>query len=463
MRRIWSIAAWMALAAALCATVSAAGIERRIKNAGRELVYLSSEPLASSAPAPVLVFLHGNEYASMETVRGYFKQWEQAARDQGWNLVLPWNGGAYSFTSDAGVRAITAILDDFATHANVDRRRVFLAGHGDGAPAVFYALSRSPDRWAAGLAIGGDVGRAIDSNRLFAGNAAAIPILWVYEEERLRALQQSIGRLQSAGLDLSLLAADEFTVKDSVAWLKPREKESLPIRVDYETGSPGFTQAYWVSIRDFDFRLRNDALDSTRVDPGTGAFLRLGGFGYDPGGSGPGLRVKWLPEKYKGPLKQEDVIVSIAGTMIEDSRHYGEFMEAQRESRDVGIILLRGGKSQRLEARIVIPHREEEETARVHAEYLKDSAEIMLVSRGARALAVTVPAAWAPVKLSWNGLDMADAAGAGCWTLVDSQPKATKGCAGPEASEETATPKPIQSAEPSGHFVPPGAGNAGMR
>lgn len=463
MRRIWSIAGWIALAVVACAAVSAASVERRVKDAGRELVYLSSEPLASREPAPVLVFLHGNEYASVETVRSYFKQWEQAARDQGWNLVLPWNGGAYSFTSDAGVRAVTAILDDFATHANVDRRRVFLAGHGDGAPAVFYALSRSPDRWAAGLAIGGDVGRAIDSNRLFAGNAAAIPILWVYEEERLRALQQSIGRLQSAGLDLSLLAADEFTVKDSVAWLKPHAKESLPVRVDYETGSPGFTQAYWVDIRGFDFRLRNDALDSTRVDPGTGAFLRLGGFGYDPGGSGPGLRVKWLPEKYKGPLQQEDVIVSIAGTMIEDSRHYGEFMEAQRESRDVGIILLRGGKSQRLEARIVIPHRDEEETARVHAEYLKDSGEIMLVSRGARALAVTVPAAWAPVKLSWNGLDMADAAGAGCWTLVDSQPKATKGCAGPEASEETATPKSIQSAEPSGHFVPPGTGNAGMR
>ncbi len=440
---------------------SAASIERHVKDGDRELIYLSSEPLPSKEPAPVLVFLHGNEYATVETVRSYFRQWEQAARDQGWNLVLPWNAGAYSFTSDAGVRALATILDDFAKCANIDRQRIFLAGHGDGAPAVFYALSRSPDRWAAGLAIGGDVGRVIDSNRLFAGNAATIPILWVYEEERLSVLQQSISRLQTAGLNLSLLAADEYTVKDSIAWLKPHRAETLPVRVDYETGSPDFAQAFWVSIRGFDFSLRNDALDSTRVDPGTGAFLRLGGFGYDPTGSGPGLRVKWLPENYKGPLKREDVIVSIAGTMIEDSRHYGEFMEEQRESRDVGIIVLRDGKSLRLEARIVIPHREEDETARVHAEYFKESHEIMLVSRGAQSLTVTVPKDWAPVKLSWNGLDMVDAASAGCWTLAEGQPNAKKGCATAAPAQESASPKAVPGDHHSSRKPRASSGNSG--
>ncbi len=462
MRRIWSVAGWIAIAAVVCSSAFAVSLERRIKDGDRELIYLSSEPLASKEPAPLLVFLHGNETASVEMVRSYFKQWEEAAREEGWNLVLPWNGGAYSFASDAGVRALAAILEDYAKRTPVDRQRVFLAGHGDGAPAVFYALSRSPDRWAAGLAIGGDAGRVIDSNRLFAGNAAAIPILWVYQEERLPALQQSIDRLQSAGLNLSLLAANEFTVKDSIAWLKPHRAEFPPVRVDYETGSPEFTTAFWVSIRGFDFRLRNDALDSTRVDPGTGAFLRLGGFGYDPAGDGPGLRVKWLPANYKGPLKREDVIVSIAGTMIEDARHYGEFMEAQRESRDVGVILLRNGKSQRLEARIVIPHREEEETARVHAEYLKDSGEIMLVSRGAQSLAVTVPEGWAPVKLSWNGLDIADAASAGCWSLVDGQPKATKGCASGGPIPGFAPPTAVQSGDRNGRKAPAGGGSDGM-
>ncbi|MCZ2153027.1 MAG: hypothetical protein LC114_03830 [Bryobacterales bacterium] len=440
MQRILLITAWLTLALLAIESAAAAAIEHSVQSGGRNLVYLSSKPVSSEQAAPVLVFLHGNEHASIETVRSYFAQWENAVHEQGWNLVLPWSAGAYSFTSDTGVHALDAILDDYATRVKIDRERVYLAGHGDGAPAVFYALSRRPERWAAGLAIGGDVGRAIETNRLFAGNAAAIPILWVYEEERQALLRQSIERLKSAGFDLSLLAANEFSVKDSIAWLGPRHAEAIPVRVDYETGSPDFTRNRWVNIRSFDFSLRNDALDSTRVDPGTGAFLRLGGFGYDPAGPGPGLRVKWLPNNYKGPLKQEDVIASIGGIMIEDARHYAEFMEAQRESRDVGIILLRNGKAQRIETRIVIPHREETDTARVHGEYLADAGEIMLVSRGVKALEVTVPDAWAPVKLSWNGIDLAERAQAGCWVLTEGQTEAQRGCgvSAPASSDQAA-------------------------
>jgi hypothetical protein len=412
--------------AALC--LFAGGVERRVKLGQDELVYLCSEALPGQQNAPVLVFLHGNEQASPEMLHGYFNQWEQAAREKGWHLILPWTAGRYRFASDEGVRAVREILRDFSSMHRVDPRRVFLAGHGDGAPAVFYALSRVPDQWAAGLAIGGDVARAVETNRLFAGNAATIPILWVYEANRLPVLQGTINRLRSAGLNLSLQAADEFTVSEAISWLQPHQAEVLPARVDYETGSPEFAGTFWVKIRHFDFELRNDALDSTRVDPGTGAFLRLGGFGYDPAGAGPGIVVKWLPEKYKGPLEREDVIVSIAGTMIEDAAHYGDFMESQRESRDVGIILLRKGKSQRIETRIVIPHRDEAETARVHAEYLAEAREIMLVSRGAQALELNVPKAWAPVKISWNGLELAAAAGAGCWTLTEGKEEAAEGC-----------------------------------
>lgn len=435
----------MAMASLL---LCAGGLERRVKIGPAELVYLCAEADPAKEAAPVLVFLHGNEQASESVLHSYFSQWEQAARTEGWHLILPWTAGQYSFTSDAGVKAVRAMVEDFAKSHRVDRTRVFLAGHGDGAPAVFYNLSRAPDQWAAGLAIGGDMGRAVESNRLFAGNAAITPILWVYEENRLRLLQGTISRLQSAGLNLSLLAANEFTVSEAVSWLKPHRAESIPARVDYETGSAEFPGAFWVRIRDFDFSLRNDALDSTRVDPGTGAFLRLGGFGYDPNGQGPGITVKWLPEKYKGPLEREDVIVSIAGTMIEDPRHYAEFMESQRESRDVGIILLRRGKSQRIETRIVIPQREETETARVHGEYLPDTKEIMLVSRGARTLEVTVPASWAPVKFSWNGLDMAESAGEGCWTLTDGKERAQPGCATKETPAAPAPSAPTGASSP---------------
>lgn len=418
-----------------------AAVERHVATADGERVYLHSEALGGESAAPVLVFLHGNEQAGIDTVKNYFAQWEKQTHAEGWHLVLPWNEGHFSFSSDAGVRSVQAILKDFAATHSVDQRRIYLVGHGDSAPAVFYGLSRLPDQWAAGLAIGGDMAKAIDSNRLFAGNAAAIPILWIYEEDRLRLLQQTITRLQQAGLKLKLQAADEFTVDEAMLWLKPHRSESLPIRVDYETGSPEFSGAHWLRIRGFDFSLRNDALDSTRVDPGTGAFLRLGGFGYDPGDRGPGLTVKWLPEKYKGPLQKEDVIVSIAGTMIEDARHYSEFMGQQRESRDVGIILLRGGKSQRIETRIVIPHRDEMETARVHGEFLAEAKEIMLVSRGVRAMNVEVPKEWAPVRLTWNGLEVSAAADHGCWTLEEGAATATKGCAAPVAVPSKGRPR----------------------
>lgn len=421
---VWTIVATVAGLAAM-----GAAVERRVSTADGERIYLHSEALPVKEAAPVLVFLHGNEQAGIDTVKNYFAQWEKQARAEGWHLVLPWNEGHYSFSSDSGVRSVQAILKDFAATHAVDPRRIYLVGHGDSAPAVFYGLSRLPDQWAAGLAIGGDMAKAIDSNRLFAGNAAAIPILWIYEEDRLRLLQQTITRLQQAGLKLKLQAADEFTVEEAMLWLKPHRSERLPTRVDYETGSPIFAGAYWLRIRGFDFSLRNDALDSTRVDPGTGAFLRLGGFGYDPDGGGPGLAVKWLPEKYKGPLQKEDVIVSIAGTMIEDARHYSDFMGQQKESRDVGIILLRGGKSQRIETRIVIPHRDEMETARVHGEFLAEAKEIMLVSRGVRSMNVEVPQEWAPVRLTWNGLELSTAAEYGCWTLEEGVAKATKGCA----------------------------------
>ncbi|MDZ7636782.1 MAG: hypothetical protein U5J83_00775 [Bryobacterales bacterium] len=265
----------------------------------------------------------------------------------------------------------------------------------------------------------------IESNRLFAGNAAAIPILWVYEEERLPVLQQTINRLQSAGLNLSLLAANEFTVKDSIAWLRPHRAETTPIRVDYETGSPDFAHAFWIRISSFDFNLRNDALDSTRVDPGTGAFLRLGGFGYDPQGKSPGIAVKWLPENYKGPLQQEDVIVSIAGTMIEDARHYAEFMEQQREKPRRRHHRVARRRGQRLETRIVIPHRDEAATARVHAEYIEGLKRDHVGKPRRGVFGSDNPAFSAHVKLSWNGLDTAASATPGCWTLVEGQAKAT--------------------------------------
>jgi poly(3-hydroxybutyrate) depolymerase len=395
--------------------------------------YLESVTSAEE-PAPLVVFLHGDERANRKTLNGYYTQWEAVIQNRGWHLVLPWTESRFSFHSEEGLRSIRAVVQDFVQRHSVDSQRIYLAGHGDGAPAVFAAISRMPDLWAAGLAIGGDANLAIETNRLFAGNAAGTPLRWLYEENREPVLRNAIQRLRFSGINGTFQPASEFRVEEAALWLGQHARTLLPTSVDYETGSSEFRRAHWAEILEFDFAQRNDVLPSTRVDPGTGAFLRLGGFGYDPEGDGPGVPVKWLPPGYKGPLQLEDCIVSIAGTMVQDAAHYSAIMESQRESRDVGIILLRKGKSIRIETRIVIPQRHEMETARILAEYIPEEKEILVVTRGVRRAMLRVPDAWAPVRLSWNGNDLDGRAAAGCWILESPQNSSSEAGATPQAT-----------------------------
>ena len=62
----------------------------------------------------------------------------------------------------------------------VDTSRVYLAGQGDAASALFYVVTRIPDLWAAAVAAGGSPRAAIDSNRLFAANTTNLPVLWLF-------------------------------------------------------------------------------------------------------------------------------------------------------------------------------------------------------------------------------------------------------------------------------------------
>ncbi len=408
----------MALTAMLCL---GQGLTREVETPEGKRHYFFVAP-EGDGPAPLLVFLHGEEQASEATMQMYVQQWSSAVARQGWHVVLPWAQGQFGFHSEEGVRAVRAVLRDYARRHRVDAQRVYLAGYGDGAPGVFAVLSRLPAVWGAALAIGGDANRAIDTNRIYAGNIAHIPLLWLYEETREPVLRGAIRRMQYAGLTGHFQPANEFRAEQAVEWLSQHRRAALPSTVDYETGSLEYPQAHWVEIREFDFAQRNDVLASTRVDPGTGAFLRLGGFGYDPEGQGPGVPVKWLPPNYKGPLKLEDCIVSIAGKMVQDAAHYAEIMETQQESRDVGIILRRSGKNMRIETRIVIPKRDESETARILAEYLEATREVLVVSRGVKTAMLRISESWAPVKISWNGTDLETQAKPGCWLLEIAPP-----------------------------------------
>jgi len=364
--------------------------------------------------APVLVVLPGSREAVQET----FDRWRPAATQAGWTLAV-WRGSVVC--SDATVSAVEQALDALLTEAKADQQRVYLVGEGAGGSAVFYLASRRPDLWAAAAAVGGNPRIAIETNRLFAANTALVPVLWLARENDPLAPGLA-NRLREAGYHLARPPKEQMTPADLPAWLGAHRKETFPTKIDCETGHPGFARCYWAEITRLDFSQRNDALPSSRVTPGSGAFLALGGFGFDPAAPGPGVLVGWLPDDYKGPLRLGDRIVAVAGREIADGRAYVEFMEKQSEERNTAVMVLRDGRRLRIETRIVLPKREEVQTARIQAEYLPETREIFVVTRGAAAVRLSVPSLWAPARINWNGLEAGVAERGGCWEVEAGRP-----------------------------------------
>jgi hypothetical protein len=282
---------------------------------------------------------------------------------------------------------------------------------------VFYAISRRPDLWAAALALGGSPKPAIDSGRLFAANTQLTPLLWFIPPEERDVVEPSRAKLVAAGFNLEPQPAG-LTIEKAFEWLATQKRDPFPDKVDCETGNPAFARCYWAEMTKFDPALRNDALLSTRVPPGSGAALDLGGFGYKLDAPGPGLAVEWLPPNYKGPLRLGDRIVSVAGQEIRDARSYAEMMDRMSEEKPVGVILHRGKERLRLETRIILPRRAEAVTVRVQAQYLSDAHELLVISRGVTELRVSLPPYWVPCPINWNGTDLGKADSEGCWLLT---------------------------------------------
>ena len=190
-----------------------------------------------------------------------------------------------------------------------------------------------------------------------------------------------------------------------------------PSKADCETGNLAFGRCYWIRIARFNAGQRNDVLSSTRVRPGSGASLALGGFGYRASAPGPGVLIEWLPEGYKGPLKLQDRIVSLAGRTVENAAAYLSLMEGMTEEKGVAVLVQRGKERVRLETKVVLPKREEVLTARVQAEYFSDGKEVLIITRGVGELRLDLPEYWLPARLNWNGNDMGAADKPGCWVL----------------------------------------------
>lgn len=333
----------------------------------------------------------------------------RALQSRHWNLLVP----REPLAGAAGVKVLEAMVAEASKAPSVLTDHAYLLAGGELAWMAFYAASRSPALFAATVASGGSPKPAIDSNRLFGANTQITPVIWVApaEPSELDALLRS--KLTTAGFQWR----SKTTVGEALDDVGARQQDAYPAMVDCETGSPAFARCFWVEITAFDTGKRNDALLSTRVAPGSGASLAFGPFGYNPSAPGPGVVVGWLPPNYKGPLQLEDRIVAVEGKPVEDGVAYMTRMDDYRDEKVVVVMVQRGRERKRMDTRVILPKREETFTARVQGQYLLDSKEILLISRGVGALKVTVPPQWAGAAINWNGDEAGKDVKEGCWSL----------------------------------------------
>ena len=363
-------------------------------------------PLSAQQPkAPAIALMDATEAV----------QWQNWTRDLGWQVIVPVlpPSGVASPNIDARLQALAAAVDASVKNGSVDPARVYIAGRGDSAATVFYAISRMPDLWAAGAALGGSPKMALDTNRVFAANFTNVPVMWLSGSEG----KPLADRLKEAKLNLEWQpVSGGANAAGVIQWLGQHKREDFPLAIDCETNSPTFASCYWIQMTKFDPAERNDVLDSTRIAGGNGAALDVGGFAFKTDEPGPGVLVT-LPEKYSGPLKTGDRLVALDGKPLADARQFVDWLEKITEERPVTVTVQRGKDRIRLETRVILPRREGGNSARVEAQYLPADKEIQIVSRTVTEMRVTIPPQWIPGTLLWNGLTLEDLKEAGCWTL----------------------------------------------
>jgi len=345
---------------------------------------------------------------------GDTKIWQAACQERGWLFLEP-SADSTGKSADQRVKVLAWEVEEAEKRLPVDPNRVYLAAQGGSVATLFYAAARMPDLWAAAVATGGSPRAAIDSNRLFAANTTNVPVLWLFANKDEEPLSKN---LQSAGFNLEWREPAAAKPSEIFEWLAAHQRDPFPTTADCETGSPLFTHCYWVEVTKFDPAESNDVLDSTRVQPlGSGARLAIGPFGYNPTEAGPGVLVASLPEKYAGPLKLNDRIVELGGKELGNAAEFAQILYGTFEEKPVVVMVQRGKEHIRLESKIEMGPRAEPVTARVRAQYLPDLGEVEVVSRAITQMKLTLPEAWLPAKINWNGTEVANASAAGCWLL----------------------------------------------
>lgn len=340
-------------------------------------------------------------------------EWESWVKEVGWHVIAL--APDTHANIDTRVQAVERAAFDAIQNGSADPSQIYLAGRGESSAAVFYAISRVPDLWAAAVASGGSPQPAIDSGRLYAANFTNVPMLWIGAGPNDLTVAE---KLRSMGVPLESRSAERAQISSILEWLGRHTRPEYPAAIDCETNSPTFARCYWIRMTKFDPGERNDVLDSTRVEPNKSASLDLGGFGFQTDAPGPGVLVSFLPEKYSGPLKMGDRIVALDGREITDGRRYVELMSQIIEERPAAVTVQRGKERMRVETRVVLPQRPASVTARVQAQYLPAEKEVQIVSRTVTEMRVTIPPQWVPSVLNWNGVALEKIETPGCRLLT---------------------------------------------
>lgn len=350
------------------------------------------------------------------------KFWKQVADSVQWHYaeagsVAPGN------PVDPAVKELEKLVEELRKER---KGPIYLVGAGANAAVAFYAGMRAPHLFTALLAVGGTPKLAIDTDRVFAANAGLLPIAWAVTPEEKAAHSTMFQKLAVGGISVELL--ESANTAQAVQWLAKQKHTAWPQKIDCETGNPTLARCYWLTPTEFDPKLSNAALRTTRISADSLASLDFGGFGYRADAPGPGVVVEFLPPNYSGPLKVKDRILALSGANIADPRHYVEKMSQVTEEKPVAVTIERDKERIRLVTRYVLRQRPEVITARVQAEYVPDLKEITIVSRTVATARLQVPPQWAPVSVNWNGTTVAQPNEPGCWIVSIKNPGEARPC-----------------------------------
>jgi predicted esterase len=343
-------------------------------------------------------------------------QWRKWTQELGWQLIVPTvPGGA---NADVRVEAVAAAAQAAIKDGGADRDHIYLAGRSEAAAAVYYAISRVPDLWAAGLALGGSPKPALDTGRIFSANFTDTPVLWISDGAGDAELAT---QLKSAGLNVEWRSAKSVSIAQLFAALLQHFHTEFPDHADCETNAPKFAHCYWMEPTKFDVAERNEVLPPSRVALGSGAMLDLGEFGYKIDDPGPGVLVSVLPKDYSGPLKIGDRLIELDGQPIADARDYAGRMNKMYVEKQMAGLVQRGKEKLRFETRVILPSADTFATARVQGMHDAEDKTIQIISRSVTELRVTIPPEWVPADLYWNGVSVEDLSKPGCYLLTIDQ------------------------------------------